>query len=87
MKKKFILFLPVLIFATSPFETPPPNSFNTSLYNTKETKENTQASKNSKITCRYICDKKIYNEQKISEAVEFYKKTRDYNLIPKPIKE
>ncbi len=80
MKKRVILLFPALLFAISPFETPLPNSFNTSLYNTKETKENIQASKNSKITCRYICNKRVYNEQKISDAVGFYKKTRDYNL-------
>ena len=82
MRKILLLLLlfPILLFATSPFETPEPNSFDTSIYNTKETKETLQASNNSKIKCRYICDKKIYTQQKISDAVEFYKKTRNYTL-------
>lgn len=80
MKKMIILLLPALLFSASPFETSVPKSFNTSVFETKETKENTQASKNSKITCKYVCDKRVYTEQKISDAVEFYKKTREYDL-------
>jgi len=79
--KTLILLLPVLIFAFSPFESPKSNSFDTSVYNTKESKENVEASKNEQIRCRYVCDKKVYKEQKISDAIEFYKRTRNYNFI------
>jgi len=79
--KILILLLPMLVFALSPFESPKPNYFDTSVYNTKKSRENIQASKNTRITCRYVCDKKVYKEQKISDALEFYKKTRNYSFI------
>jgi len=72
--KILILFAPILLLALSPFESPKPNVFNTSVYETKETKETNMASKNEKINCRYVCDKKIYKEQQISNAVSYYKK-------------
>lgn len=104
MKLLFILLLPLLLFALSPFETPkfksndvsifntpkkgvPDTSFfnteksgkiDTTAYDTKNREENIEASKNSRITCRYTCDKKIYKEQKIMDAVEFYKKERKF---------
>lgn len=80
MIKILLLLLPILAFALSPFETPVANNFDTSIYNTKEKRENLQASKNKKITCRYVCDKKVYKEQRMSDAIEFYKKTRNYNF-------
>ena len=76
MKKFMILFLPVILFAISPFETPEPSHFNLSVFNTKKTKENIEATKNQKIKCRYVCDKKVYNEQKIADAISFYKSTK-----------
>ncbi|MCW8953761.1 MAG: hypothetical protein OQK48_02330 [Sulfurimonas sp.] len=76
--KAFILLLPVLALALSPFESKKSNYFDTSAYDTKVGKENVQAAKNVKIKCRQVCDKKVYKEQKISEAVEFYKRTRNY---------
>ena len=33
--------------------------------------------KNPKITCRVVCDRRVYKEQQIAEAVEFYKKVDD----------
>ncbi|MDD3443346.1 hypothetical protein [Sulfurimonas denitrificans] len=45
-----------------------------SVYETKKSEQNLQASKNIKVTCRLVCDKKVYQEQKISDAIEFYKK-------------
>ncbi len=79
MMKTLILLLPISILAIDPFESPQLGIFDTSIYDTKESIENTQAIKNVQIKCRYVCDRKIYKEQKISEAVEFYKKTRNYD--------
>jgi len=73
-----MILLPVLLFGMSPFESPKPNSFNLSAFETKATVENEKASENKKIKCRKICDKKIYNEQKIADAVGFYKNSREY---------
>jgi len=71
--KSLLIFMPILLFAISPFESPSPKFFDTSAYETKETKEVKQASENEKIKCRYVCDKKIYKEKKIGEAVSYYK--------------
>jgi len=46
----------------------------------KSTKENRDAMQNEKIKCRWICDKKLYKEQKIAEAISFYKNSKDYNF-------
>lgn len=46
----------------------------------KASKENNEAMKNEKIKCRWVCDKKLYKEQKISEAVSFYKNSKDYTF-------
>lgn len=53
---------------------------NTTVYESKKNEINTQAAENEKIKCRYVCDKKVYKEQKISEAIEFYKKSKDYKF-------
>ena len=78
MNKIILIFLPALLFAISPFESPEPNMFELSAYETKKSVENIEASNNPKIKCRLVCDKKIYKEQKISDAVEFYKNSKDY---------
>ena len=78
MNRVVFIFLPVLLFGLSPFESPEPNSFELSAYETKKSIENEQASQNTKIKCRIVCDKKIYKEQKISDAIEFYKNSKDY---------
>lgn len=52
----------------------------TSVYDSKKNKINAQAAENEKIKCRYVCDKKVYKEQKISEAIEFYKTSKDYKF-------
>jgi hypothetical protein len=44
------------------------------MFNTKLTKINKEAMANKKIKCRIVCDKKIYKEQKMAEAISFYKK-------------
>lgn len=80
MMKILFLLIPLLLSALSPFESKSRDNFDTSVYDTKKSKENTQAAKNPNITCRYVCDKKVYKEQKISDALEFYKKSRNYNF-------
>ena len=74
--KSLLIFIPILLFAISPFESPKARLFDTSAYETKESKIIKQASENEKIKCRYVCDKKIYKEKKISEAVSYYKSLR-----------
>ena len=66
------------ILDTSFFNTEKSQKIDTTAYDTKNRDENIKASKNSQITCRYTCDKKIYKEQKISDAVAFYKKERKF---------
>ncbi len=74
MKKLLFLLFPMLLFAASPFETEKSKSFNLSVFDTKRDVVNTQAINNNKIRCRYVCDKKLYKEQKIADAISFYKK-------------
>jgi len=76
MKKLIILLLPLLVLAAGPFDTPVPKNFSLSMFNTKSSEENEEAIDNDIIICRYVCDKKIYKEQKIADAISFYKKTR-----------
>lgn len=74
MKKLIILLFPLIVFSASPFDTPLEISYDLSVFDTKRTKSNTKAMENSKIICREVCDKKLYKEQKIAEAISFYKK-------------
>ena len=78
IKLLLLLFSLLLLFADSPFESPKPVYFDLSAYETKKDELNIKASKNDKIRCRYVCDKKVYREQKISDAIEFYKKSKKY---------
>lgn len=73
MKKLLFIIIPITLLATSPFESPKNKHFNLSAFNTKKTDENTQAMKNKKVKCRYVCDKKVYKEQRIADAISFYK--------------
>jgi len=70
----FFLFGSLLI-ASSPFETPKEYSLDLSAFDTKRSELNKKVMENKKITCRYVCDKKIYKEQKIADAISFYKRT------------
>ncbi|MBN2816276.1 MAG: hypothetical protein JXQ67_06295 [Campylobacterales bacterium] len=49
----------------------------------KSTKENVEAMENEKIKCRWVCDKKLYREQKIAEAISFYKNSKEYSFSNK----
>ena len=73
MKKLLILFLPIFLMAISPFETPKEYYLDLSKFDTKRTKENIKAINNKTVSCRYVCDKKVYKEQKIADAIFFYK--------------
>jgi hypothetical protein len=80
MNKIVFSFFPALLFALSPFESPAQKSFEMSAYETKMSVENEKAAKNPKIKCRLVCDKKVYKEQKISEAIKFYKNSKEYKF-------
>jgi len=54
--------------------------FGEKIYETKVCDANIKAMQNKKIKCRWVCDKKIYKEQKIREAVLFYKNSKDYKF-------
>ena len=76
MKKLLLLpFLATVLFGVTVSEL--------AVFETKKTKENKMASENEKIKCRYICDKKVYKEQKINEAVSFYKNSKAYTFTDK----
>jgi len=68
-----IIFLLLLTF-TAQSET---------IYATKVSKQNIEAMHNPKIKCRWVCDKKIYKEQKISDAISFYKNSKYYKFKKK----
>jgi hypothetical protein len=70
MKKALFLLLPTLLFCER-------------IYDSQLTKANRAAMENEKIKCRWVCDKKIYTEQKISEAVSFYKHSKYYRFDKK----
>ena len=80
MKKMFFLILPAFLFSQSPFETPKNKQFEYFTFETKQSIEMQKATKNPKINCRWICDKKIYKEQIISEAIEFYENSKVYKF-------
>jgi len=73
MKKLLYIFIPIVLIAVSPFETKDSKSFNLSVFDTKRSKINEDVINNKKLKCRMVCDKKIYNEQKIADAISFYK--------------
>jgi hypothetical protein len=77
--KSLLLFLPLLLWAQSPFETLK-KDLDMSVYETKKSEANLQASQNVKIRCRLVCDKKVYKEQTITDAIEFYKKSKEYRF-------
>jgi len=70
MIKILFLLLPTLLFCEK-------------IYDTKLSSENCAAMENKKIKCRWVCDKKIYKEQKIAEAISFYKNSKYYKFDKK----
>jgi len=75
MIKILSILIPISLLALSPFDSPEPNYFDTSAYETKKSEVNKKAKINKKIKCRYVCDKRIYKEQQILSAVSFYRKS------------
>jgi len=73
MKKLLYILIPISLIATTPFETKESKSFDLSVFNTKRSKINEEAISNKKLACRVVCDKKIYKEQRIADAISFYK--------------
>jgi len=67
MKILTILFITISIFAQTTYES-------------RSSQANLDAMKNKKIKCRRVCDKKIYKEQKIEDAVSFYKNSKNYKF-------
>ena len=70
MKKILLLLLPMSLFCEH-------------IYETKLSKSNKEAMNNPKIKCRWVCDKRVYNEQKIAEAISFYKNSKYYKFEKK----
>ncbi len=70
MQKLIFLLFSTLLLSGSTFET-------------KVSHENRAAMENKKIKCRWVCDKKLYKEQKIADAISFYKNSKDYKFIKK----
>ena len=70
MYKLIYLLLPAILLSASSFET-------------KVSLENKKTMKNKKIKCRWVCDRKLYKEQKIADAISFYKNSKDYNFSKK----
>ena len=71
MNKLVFLLLSTLLLFGSSFEK-------------KVSRENREAMENKKIKCRWVCDKKLYKEQKIADAISFYKNSKDYKFTKKP---
>lgn len=80
MKKIVFLIFSVLLHASSPFDAPSPRGFNLSAFETKVTPQAKITAQNEKIVCRYVCDKRVYKEQKIGDAVTFYKNATGYTF-------
>ncbi len=87
MKK---IFLPMMFFALlnagGPFDTPCDKDFDFSAFNTKPNEENAKASENKKVVCRTVCDKKLYKEQVIGDAIGYYKNSKKYKFKKKTSK-
>ncbi len=47
---------------------------------TCSTKVDTNTSKKEEIKCRCVCDKKLSREEKMAEAIEFYKSSKIYKF-------
>lgn len=80
MKKLLCFVLPFYLFAGGPFDVPAPQKFDLSVFDTKSSQIHEITSENKKIKCRYVCDKKIYKEKEIGDAVSFYKKAKEYKF-------
>ena len=80
MKILFSLLLPFYLCAAAPFDTPKPQRFDLSAFDTKGSEIHEITSENKKIKCRWVCDKKIYKEKEIGDAVSYYKNAKEYKF-------
>ncbi len=78
MKTIFLLLATILVGEAS-FDDLEPRSFDLSVFDTSHSSVGKKDSPSSHIRCRYVCDKKLYKEQKIAEAISFYKNSKEYN--------
>lgn len=70
MKKTILLLISTLLLSYSPV------GINMNEVNKKNTQDN-------EIKCRLVCDKKLSKEQKIIDAISFYKNSKDYKFTKK----
>lgn len=54
--------------------------FGEKIYETRVSNANKKAMENERVKCRWVCDKKIYKEQKIAQAISFYKNSKYYKF-------
>ena len=54
--------------------------FGEHIYETKLSKANKEAMNNPKIKCYTVCNKKLYRQQEIAEAISFYKHAKEYKF-------
>jgi hypothetical protein len=80
MKILPFILLPFYLFAAGPFDAPKPQKFDLSAFETKRLEIHEITSENEKIKCRWVCDKKIYKEKEIGDAVSFYKNAKEYKF-------
>lgn len=78
----FLLILPMVAFANQTMRMPKEVNLDVPIFETKVNIFDTETitTKNEKIKCRTVCDKKISKEQKIEEAILFYKNSKDYTF-------
>lgn len=57
--------------------------FGERIYDSKYSSTNKKAMQNPKIKCRMVCDKKLYRQQEIEEAISFYKNSKSYQFTKK----
>lgn len=80
MKCLIYLTLPLLLNAQSPFESVATAPHMADMFNSTKNKIYIKVSENEKIKCRYVCDKKIYREQVIADAIAYYINSKDYSF-------
>ncbi len=80
MNMIFLLLFAVILFVAAPVGAHEGIYFDLPALEAKANSLNAQASKHEKIKCRVVCDKKIYKERKIEEAILFYKNSKDYKF-------
>ncbi|QOP40237.1 hypothetical protein FJR03_00160 [Sulfurimonas marina] len=74
MIKFLLFFMPVLLLGER-------------IYDSTLSPENKEAMNNPKIKCRMVCDKKLYRQQEIAEAISFYKRSKEYKFETNQTKE